>query len=97
MRSMNPYPINESVETKDVPQKNINVLEHMLGYFKKTISTDEKQELLEVFEQYRHEHVPLLVPITLINHYIRKFDQPYLKQQTYLHPHPLELKLRTHV
>ena len=43
------------------------------------------------------ELVPLIVPITLINHYVRKYDQPYLKQQTYLNPHPLELKLRTHV
>ena len=50
-----------------------------------------------MFDQYRSEFVPLIVPITLINHYVRKYDQPYLKQQTYLNPHPLELKLRTHV
>jgi len=61
------------------------------------LTPDEKQELLEVFEQYRNELVPLLVPITLINHYVRKYDQPYLKQQTYLNPHPMELKLRTYV
>ena len=68
-----------------------------MGYFKKQLTPDEKQELLEVFEQYRNELVPLLVPITLINHYVRKYDQPYLKQQTYLNPHPMELKLRMHV
>ena len=87
----------EAVKLKTTIRKNINVLQHLMGYFKKQLSSDEKQELLEVFDQYRREYVPLLVPITLINHYVRKYDQPYLKQQTYLNPHPLELKLRTHV
>ncbi|MGD8901599.1 MAG: DUF1722 domain-containing protein [Desulfobacterales bacterium] len=53
--------------------------------------------MLEVFDQYRQEFVPLVVPITLINHFVRKYDQQYLKLQTYLNPHPVELKLRTHV
>jgi len=73
------------------------VLQHLMGYFKKQLTSDEKQELLEVFGQYNREYVPLLVPLTLINHYVRKYDQPYLKTQTYLNPHPLELKLRTSV
>ncbi len=87
----------EALKLKTTIRKNINVLQHLMGYFKKQLSGDEKQELLEVFDQYRNEYVPLIVPITLINHYVRKYDQPYLKQQTYLNPHPLELKLRTHV
>ena len=87
----------EALRLKTTIRKNINVLQHLMGYFKKQLSGDEKQELLEAFDQYRSEYVPLIVPITLINHYVRKYDQPYLKQQTYLNPHPLELKLRTHV
>jgi uncharacterized protein YbgA (DUF1722 family)/uncharacterized protein YbbK (DUF523 family) len=87
----------EALKLKTTIRKNTNVLQHLMGYFKKQLSVDEKQELLEIFGQYRNEHVPLIVPITLINHYVRKYDQPYLRQQTYLHPHPLELKLRTHV
>ena len=82
---------------KTTLRKNNNVLQHLMGYFKKQLTPDEKQELLEVFEQYNREYVPLLVPLTLINHYVRKYDQPYLKTQTYLNPHPLELKLRTSV
>ncbi|MFC1814864.1 YbgA family protein [Thermodesulfobacteriota bacterium] len=82
---------------KTTVKKNINVLQHLMGYFKQQLTTDEKQELLEVFEQYRQEFVPLIVPLTLINHYVRKYDQPYLKLQAYLNPHPVELKLRTHV
>jgi len=68
-----------------------------MGYFKQHLNGDEKQELLEIFDQYRHEQVPLIVPVTLINHYVRKYDQSYLKKQTYLNPHPLELRLRTYV
>ena len=86
----------EALKLKTTIKKNINVLQHLMGYFKRQLSGDEKQELLEVFNHYRRELVPLVVPITLINHYVRKYDQPYLKQQTYLNPHPVELKLRTH-
>jgi uncharacterized protein YbgA (DUF1722 family) len=67
-----------------------------MGYFKKQLSADEKQELLEIFDRYRRQLVPLVVPITLINHYVRKYEQPYLAQQVYLNPHPMELKLRNH-
>ena len=87
----------EALKLKTTIRKNCNVLQHLMGYFKKQLTPDEKQELLEVFDQYRKELVPLIVPITLINHYVRKYDQPYLRQQTYLNPHPLELKLRNHV
>ena len=87
----------DALELKTTIKKNNNVLQHLMGYFKKQLSADEKQELLEIFDQYRRWLVPLIVPITLINHFVRKYDQPYLKMQTYLNPHPVELKLRTHV
>lgn len=87
----------EALALKTTAKKNNNVLQHLMGYFKKQLSVDEKEELLEVFDQYRQELLPLIVPLTLINHYVRKYDQPYLKMQTYLNPHPVELKLRTHV
>ena len=78
-------------------KKNASVLMHMMGYFKQQLTGDEKQELLEVIERYRKELVPLVVPITLMRHYVRKYDQPYLKVQYYLSPHPAELQLRNHV
>jgi uncharacterized protein YbgA (DUF1722 family)/uncharacterized protein YbbK (DUF523 family) len=87
----------EGLALKATVKKNINVLHHLMGYFKKDLTAEEKHELLEIFEQYRQELVPLIVPITLINHYVRKYNQPYLKMQIYLNPHPVELKLRTHV
>jgi len=87
----------EALKLKPTVKKHVNVLQHMMGYFKTVLSADEKKELLEVVEQYRKEYVPLIVPVTLINHYVRKYGEPYLAQQYYLNPHPVELKLRNHV
>jgi len=78
-------------------KKQSNVLSHVMGYFKRQLSPDEKQELLEVLEAYARELVPLIVPVTLLNHYVRKYGESYLAGQWYLHPHPAELKLRSHV
>ena len=87
----------ETMAIKPSTAKHTNVLQHVMGYFKKTLSADEKQELLEVIDEYRKGLIPLIVPVTLLIHYVRKFNEPYLKEQTYLSPHPLELQLRNHV
>ena len=82
---------------KATPKKQVNVLLHLMGYFKKMLSPAEKQELLDLIGQYQREYVPLLVPLTLINHYVKKYGEEYLAGQYYLEPHPIELKLRNHV
>lgn len=86
-----------ALKIKATVKKHTNVLQHIAGYFKKQLSPDEKQELQEVISQYHANLVPLIVPITLCNHYIRKYDEKYLRSQWYLNPHPVELKLRNHV
>jgi uncharacterized protein YbgA (DUF1722 family)/uncharacterized protein YbbK (DUF523 family) len=87
----------EALRLKATPRKNANVLDHLMGYFKKDLTPDEKRELREVIDSHRLGYVPLVVPVTLINHYVRKYQQPYLREQFYLHPHPVELQLRNHV
>jgi len=77
-------------------KKHANVLAHVMGYFKRQLSADEKRELLEVLDAYARELLPLIVPVTLLNHYVRKFGEGYLSGQWYLRPHPSELKLRNH-
>lgn len=77
--------------------KHFNVLQHIFGYFKKQLSADEKQEVLSIIESYRARKVPLIVPITLLNHLASKYQQHYLQQQVYLNPHPIELGLSDHV
>ncbi|MCX5849735.1 MAG: DUF523 and DUF1722 domain-containing protein [Deltaproteobacteria bacterium] len=87
----------ESLKIMATPKKHVNVLQHMMGYFKEKLSADEKKELLELINNYGAGYVPLIVPVTLISHYVRKYNEPYLKEQVYLNPHPSELQLRNHV
>jgi len=85
------------LEQLSTVKKNTNVLQHIAGYFKKTLSADERAELKEVVDEYHSGYVPLVVPVVLLRHYVRKYNEPYLKRQYYLHPHPVELMLRNHV
>jgi len=78
-------------------KKNTNVLLHIAGYFRKDLTRDEKEELSGIIGNYHKQLVPLIVPVTLINHYVRKYKSGYLEQQFYLNPHPMELMLRNHV
>ena len=89
--------LTEGLQFLATVKKNTNVLQHIAGYFKQWLSSDEKQELQDVITNYHRELVPLIVPIILLQHYVRKYDIEYLKQQAYLNPHPLELMLRNHV
>ncbi|PKN37128.1 MAG: DUF1722 domain-containing protein [Deltaproteobacteria bacterium HGW-Deltaproteobacteria-2] len=87
----------EALKVRATSKKHVNVLQHMMGYFKEQLSGDEKKELLELINHYHDGYIPLIVPVTLISHYVRKYDEPYLSQQVYLNPHPSELQLRNHV
>jgi uncharacterized protein YbgA (DUF1722 family)/uncharacterized protein YbbK (DUF523 family) len=77
--------------------RNVNVLQHMTGYFKKQMDDGSRQELQDIITDYRQSYLPLIVPVTLIKHYVRKFDVGYLAGQVYLNPHPKELALLNHV
>jgi uncharacterized protein YbgA (DUF1722 family) len=77
--------------------KNCNVLQHMAGYLDDRLGPDEKKELHETIADYRAGLVPLVVPLTLLRHHVRKHGAPYLAGQAYLEPHPKELMLRNHV
>lgn len=87
----------KGLRLKATTRKHTNVLQHILGYFKRDLSKNEKQEAVELIDNYRQGLVPLIVPVTLLNHFVRKFEQEYLHNQVYLHPHPKELKLLNHV
>jgi uncharacterized protein YbgA (DUF1722 family) len=71
-----------------------NTLQHLQGYFKKQLNKIQKQELSEKISEFREGLVPLLVPLTLINHYLREHTKEYLISQVYLSPYPDDLKLR---
>jgi len=82
------------------PKQHTNVLMHIMGFFKEDLDRDDKGELLEVIEAYRKELVPLIVPMTLIQHHLRRHPNDYISAQCaqyYINPHPRELMLRNRI
>ena len=92
--------LSNKTAIKEYHSYNFEQFLEVLKKNKKKISIDpsdrKKQELLEILDEYRNEYIPLIVPITLINHYVRKHKEEYLRQQVYLNPHPIALQLRNH-
>jgi uncharacterized protein YbgA (DUF1722 family) len=78
-------------------KKHCNVLRHMTGYFSKELSPTEREELVGYIVDFSRNLVPRLVPLTLIRHYVNKYDVGYLQRQVYLQPSPKELLLLDHV
>ena len=68
-----------------------------IRFFKDDLDQDSRHELLQHLEDYRLGMIPLVVPVTLIRHYVRLLKVGYLADQVYLNPHPKELALRNHV
>ena len=77
--------------------RHANVLQHLFGFLKQNLDAVDKRELLESIDTYRRGRVPLVVPVTLLRHYLRRFPEPYLGGQYYLAPHPDELLLRNQI
>ena len=86
-----------ALATIATPKRHANVLQHMLGYVSDEIDADARAELVSVIDEYRLGRIPLVVPMTLFKHYVRRLKVDYLLSQTYLEPHPRELSLRNHV
>lgn len=78
-------------------RKQTNVLQHIAGFLKKALDPSDRAELRGLIERYHQGFVPLVVPLTLIGHHVRRHEVDYLCRQTYLNPHPQELMLRNHV
>jgi uncharacterized protein YbgA (DUF1722 family)/uncharacterized protein YbbK (DUF523 family) len=87
----------QALATVATPKRHANVLQHMLGYFKTSLDADARAELLALIEDHRAGRVPLVVPMTLMRHHVRRQRVAYLAGQSYLDPHPRELSLRNHV
>ena len=85
------------LKAKASRKRHTNVLMHVMGYLKTKISGDDKQELIEVMDKYRLGQVPLIVPITLMKHHLRRYPDDYINRQYYMDPYPEELMLRNSV
>jgi uncharacterized protein YbbK (DUF523 family)/uncharacterized protein YbgA (DUF1722 family) len=71
--------------------QHVNVLEHMAGYLKRCASRSERAELGALIEDYRLGLSPRAVPLTLLRHFIHRYEISYLKRQVYLNPYPRAL------
>jgi uncharacterized protein YbgA (DUF1722 family)/uncharacterized protein YbbK (DUF523 family) len=88
----------EGVKELATPGRHANVLQHLVGFLKAALTREDRIELLELIEDYRREMVPLIVPLTLLRHHLRRHDVPgWVHDQVYLNPYPRELMLRNHV
>jgi uncharacterized protein YbgA (DUF1722 family) len=87
----------DAFRTIATPARHADVLQHVVGHFKRRLDDASRQELLAAIADHRRGAVPLIVPITLIRHHVRKHDMEYLAGQVYLQPHPYEVGLRNHV
>jgi uncharacterized protein YbgA (DUF1722 family)/uncharacterized protein YbbK (DUF523 family) len=75
-------------------RRQANVLQHLMGYLKTHLDSEDKSELRDVIDAYRLGRIPLLAPITLLRHHFRKHPHPWVDQQVYLRPEPAENLLR---
>jgi uncharacterized protein YbgA (DUF1722 family) len=88
----------EGLQVMTTPGKHANVLQHLMGFLKEKLTSEDKAELLGYIEDYRKELSPLIVPLTLLKHHLSRHQVPdWVHQQVYLYPYPKELLLRNHV
>ncbi|CAH1524561.1 conserved hypothetical protein [Vibrio jasicida] len=84
----------KALQNRASRKNNTNVLMHLQGYFKRSLTGKEREELATVISDYRTGLLPLLAPLTLIKHYLNTYPDEYLQQQKYLEPYPQEMRLR---
>lgn len=71
-----------------------NVLLHLMGYFKKELSSVEKQNFRQSIDDYFEGITPLGVPLHLLRLYLARFPNEYLSKQFYIFPYPSKLATR---
>ncbi|MEZ8140462.1 hypothetical protein A1OO_14185 [Enterovibrio norvegicus FF-33] len=84
----------QAIANRASRKNNTNVLMHLQGYFKRDLDKKEKEELSGLIHSYRQGIMPLLAPLTLINHHLQQHPDDYLQHQSYLNPYPESLRLR---
>lgn len=84
----------DALKNRASRKNNTNVLMHIQGYFKRDLDKSQKAELRDVIMRYREGNLPLIAPLTLINHHLKVHPDSYLADQTYLELYPESLKLR---
>ncbi|MDX1492022.1 MAG: DUF523 and DUF1722 domain-containing protein [Pseudohongiellaceae bacterium] len=87
----------QALKVRATKGNQVNVLQHIQGYLKQYLDADDKAELSDAIAQYLRGQVPLIVPITLLNHYFRKHPNEYISNSWYMRPYPAELSLQNDI
>lgn len=86
-----------AIGRKSSIKRTRNVLEHMAGFFKNDLDKSEKEILHTHIKDYADKIVPLIVPLSTIHLYAKKYNIQYLLNQIFLDPYPKALALRSHI
>lgn len=84
-----------AIGRKSSIKRTRNVLEHMAGFFKNDLDKSEKEILHSHIQDYADKIVPLILPLSTIHLYAKKYDTQYLLNQIFLDPYPKSLALRS--
>jgi uncharacterized protein YbgA (DUF1722 family)/uncharacterized protein YbbK (DUF523 family) len=89
--------LTEVLRRPAIRRGHTDVLHHLAGYVSDALDREDRAEVTETIERYRLGLMPLIVPLTLIRHHVRRQGVTYLQGQAYLEPHPHEMMLLNHV
>lgn len=84
----------EALQVPATPGKRVNVLHHIVGYFRDRLDRNERSQVLEAIEEYKDGIVPFVAPMKLLQHLVRKLSVEYLEGQLFFEPYPKALGLR---
>ncbi len=72
-------------------KRNVNMLLHLLGYFSKDLSKEEKAFFLDNLEKYQNKKIPFSVPLAVIKSWVIRFQNQYLLEQKIFEAFPSDL------
>lgn len=67
-------------------KRHTNVLMHLMGYLKPSLTAADKQALLALIHAYRLGRVPLSQPQALLRQHFQQYPHAYVQRQYYLYP-----------
>jgi len=87
------YEVHLKTAMENPPKRtaNINTLTHILGYFSRNLTANEKKFFLETTSLYREGRVPFTSTITLLKGWSIRFQNEYLLDQFLFDPYPIDL------
>ncbi|MDD3343023.1 MAG: DUF523 and DUF1722 domain-containing protein [Sulfurospirillaceae bacterium] len=87
----------KTIALKSKISKTVNVLEHMVGFLKNHLDTEEKKTLHQFIKEFQEESVPLIAVMNTIEFLAKKYTVHYLLEQRFLNPYPKDLALRSSI